>query len=74
MLDTITGEVEKTTLEHEGKRVRQSYSTLPRGSRLIRCGCEVIATLPQALGKTRFEKAALATNALCLRMGERSEP
>src|ERR1700722_410814 len=30
MLDTATGEIEKTTLKHEGNNVREFYSSLPR--------------------------------------------
>jgi hypothetical protein len=34
MLDTTTGEVEKTTLEHEDDIVREFYSNLPRPVRV----------------------------------------
>jgi len=34
MLDTTTGEVVKTTLQHEGNNVREFYSSLPRPVRV----------------------------------------
>jgi hypothetical protein len=34
MLDTATGEVERTTLRHEGNNVREFYSKLPRPVRV----------------------------------------
>ncbi len=34
MLDTTTGEVVKTTLQHEGNMVREFYGNLPRPARV----------------------------------------
>jgi hypothetical protein len=34
MLDTETGEVVRTTRTHEGDKVREFYSTLPRPARV----------------------------------------
>jgi transposase len=42
MLDTTTGEVEKTTLKHEGNKVREFYSTLPRP---VRVGIEATGSM-----------------------------
>jgi len=42
MLDTTTGEVEKTTLTHEGNNVREFYSTLPRP---VRVGIEATGSM-----------------------------
>jgi transposase len=42
MLDTTTGEVEKTTLKHEGNNLREFYSTL---SRPVRVGIEATGSM-----------------------------
>jgi transposase len=42
MLDTTTGEVEKTTLKHEGNNVQEFYSTLPRP---VRVGIEATGSM-----------------------------
>jgi hypothetical protein len=42
MLDTTTGEIEKTTLKHEEKIVREFYSNLPRP---VRVGIEVTGSM-----------------------------
>ena len=42
MLDTSTGEVEKTTLKHEGNHVREFYSGLPRP---VRVGIEATGSM-----------------------------
>jgi transposase len=42
MLDTITGEVVKTTLKHEGNTVREFYSNLPRP---VRVGIEATGSM-----------------------------
>lgn len=42
MLDTTTGEIEKTTLKHEENIVRQFYSNLPRP---VRVGIEATGSM-----------------------------
>src|ERR1700688_141367 len=42
MLDTTTGEIEKTTLKHEGNKVREFYSKLPRP---VRVGIEATGSM-----------------------------
>ena len=42
MLDTATGEIEKTTLKHEANIVREFYSKLPRP---VRVGIEATGSM-----------------------------
>ena len=42
MLDTVTGEVVKTTLQHEGNNVREFYCKLPRP---VRVGIEAAGSM-----------------------------
>ena len=42
MLDTVTGEVVKTTLQHEGNNVREFYCKLPRP---VRVGIEATGSM-----------------------------
>ena len=42
MLDTVTGEVVKATLKHEGNTVREFYSALPRP---VRVGIEATGSM-----------------------------
>jgi hypothetical protein len=42
MLDTTTGEIEKTTLQHEENIVREFYSNLPRP---VRVGIEATGSM-----------------------------
>jgi hypothetical protein len=50
MLDSTTGEVVSMTLKHEGHKVREFYSALPRPVRVDMepAGQQAIASLPLA--------------------------
>jgi len=67
MLDTTTGEVVKTTLQHEGNNVREFYCKLPRP---VRVGIEATGSIQwfvNLMEELRIE-CRLRSNALTVRV------